>query len=420
MQVQEQIADRIFHFNEELSKFIQHDEEVSKEFNAYAQAYQNNFTRDALAYFIFDKKLENGKKVIDAYIEKNSDLTKDDIKILENFKHSINSTFQVKKVLKDGFEVYNLVNEKDYTIKSLIKMVNYRGVLQGHYLVCRLLPYENEYHLLVLSSVIPSADRNLAYRTAVSMQIENPETLYLDNPEKLKAIEELIVELNGKFKEFFGKTEIITINKRIDEILGAFNDYAEEGTPTDNIEEMIEAPEKYTYFKVNEDVDPFDLNAKREDKEVYDVGIVFDPELGIQVLPFYGTFKQIFEADDYKSIEGYKDCILDYFTNGKVPPYIFKQIYDKCGDKFVNIAAEVLELNEKTDFDSLMQKYKEEFFVSKKFSSTTVLYASEAFSGLMSSAMEVQMQDDLGAVRVGRNDPCPCGSGKKFKKCCAK
>jgi len=22
--------------------------------------------------------------------------------------------------------------------------------------------------------------------------------------------------------------------------------------------------------------------------------------------------------------------------------------------------------------------------------------------------------------KVGRNDPCPCGSGRKFKKCCAK
>jgi len=22
--------------------------------------------------------------------------------------------------------------------------------------------------------------------------------------------------------------------------------------------------------------------------------------------------------------------------------------------------------------------------------------------------------------KVGRNDPCPCGSGKKFKKCCLK
>jgi len=24
----------------------------------------------------------------------------------------------------------------------------------------------------------------------------------------------------------------------------------------------------------------------------------------------------------------------------------------------------------------------------------------------------------VGAVRVGRNHPCPCGSGRKFKKCC--
>jgi preprotein translocase subunit SecA len=21
-------------------------------------------------------------------------------------------------------------------------------------------------------------------------------------------------------------------------------------------------------------------------------------------------------------------------------------------------------------------------------------------------------------LKVGRNDPCPCGSGKKYKKCC--
>jgi preprotein translocase subunit SecA len=25
-----------------------------------------------------------------------------------------------------------------------------------------------------------------------------------------------------------------------------------------------------------------------------------------------------------------------------------------------------------------------------------------------------------GVPRVGRNDPCPCGSGKKYKKCCGK
>jgi preprotein translocase subunit SecA len=25
---------------------------------------------------------------------------------------------------------------------------------------------------------------------------------------------------------------------------------------------------------------------------------------------------------------------------------------------------------------------------------------------------------DMGQTRIGRNDPCPCGSGKKYKKCC--
>ena len=24
------------------------------------------------------------------------------------------------------------------------------------------------------------------------------------------------------------------------------------------------------------------------------------------------------------------------------------------------------------------------------------------------------------APKVGRNDPCPCGSGKKYKNCCGK
>jgi preprotein translocase subunit SecA len=23
-------------------------------------------------------------------------------------------------------------------------------------------------------------------------------------------------------------------------------------------------------------------------------------------------------------------------------------------------------------------------------------------------------------MKVGRNDPCPCGSGKKYKECCGK
>ena len=31
---------------------------------------------------------------------------------------------------------------------------------------------------------------------------------------------------------------------------------------------------------------------------------------------------------------------------------------------------------------------------------------------------EVRKSAKKAAVRVGPNDPCPCGSGKKYKKCC--
>jgi hypothetical protein len=27
-------------------------------------------------------------------------------------------------------------------------------------------------------------------------------------------------------------------------------------------------------------------------------------------------------------------------------------------------------------------------------------------------------QGEAGVVKVGRNDPCPCGSGRKYKSCC--
>lgn len=38
-------------------------------------------------------------------------------------------------------------------------------------------------------------------------------------------------------------------------------------------------------------------------------------------------------------------------------------------------------------------------------------------------AFEIYLKDikkHPNKYRIGRNEPCPCGSGKKFKKCCLK
>lgn len=34
------------------------------------------------------------------------------------------------------------------------------------------------------------------------------------------------------------------------------------------------------------------------------------------------------------------------------------------------------------------------------------------------SAISPRKSDTPATAKIGRNDPCPCGSGKKFKKCC--
>ncbi len=45
--------------------------------------------------------------------------------------------------------------------------------------------------------------------------------------------------------------------------------------------------------------------------------------------------------------------------------------------------------------------------------------AAAAADGVLRAATVRTAVADEAAAEVGRNDPCPCGSGKKFKRCCA-
>jgi uncharacterized protein YecA (UPF0149 family) len=51
--------------------------------------------------------------------------------------------------------------------------------------------------------------------------------------------------------------------------------------------------------------------------------------------------------------------------------------------------------------------------------------ALSSYSHLGRTIFEFLMQDaatgdkPTRSAEIGRNDPCPCGSGKKYKKCCA-
>jgi uncharacterized protein len=49
---------------------------------------------------------------------------------------------------------------------------------------------------------------------------------------------------------------------------------------------------------------------------------------------------------------------------------------------------------------------------------TRLIYAGRAPAEIMRRLDDEETRRDDGARQPGRNDPCPCGSGRKFKACC--
>ena len=412
-----------------IALFIQTDEEIRPDFLEYMKTIGVNPAsgaafQSACFTYIFERNLgEEHKSILKIYLEK-ADLKAAEKKIVKALTKAVSSVYEIKKILKNGFEFYNIINEKKYDVTSLIKMTNFRGLGVGQYIVARIFNMDDTFYLLEISGILPTTRRDDAYRFSVAKIIQNPEIVYQDNPEKQAEIEEEVQNIYEKFMEFFGTDEVLTTNKFADEVIGMFNDYAEDGTREEFKDKLVE-PEEYKFFNVSEFNNSYDnflensLGGFSSHKETYDVGIIYDKDLGMYAVPFWGTFNKIFEAKNPGEIENYDKCIQYFLTNKKFSANLIK----RAAKKHKNFLPIINGLN-KTDYTlkELLEKYKSRYLEQKIFSSTTVLYKSKAFAstlGLIEEEVEKpKLPEGIDLSKIGRNDPCPCGSGKKFKKCC--
>ncbi len=409
--------------------FIQQDPIVKPDFDEYLRtigaSVQSASFQSACFNYIFERKLGDERKgIIQTYIDRSINLPEDFKKVAEALSKSISSVFEIKKILKNGFELYNIINEKPYEVTSLVKMTAFRGMGCGQYVIARIFSFENAHYLLEISGVLPSNKRDDALRFSIAKIIQNPELVYVDNPEKLNELEKNVEEVYQKFIEYFGKDEIVTTNKYADDVISLFNEYAELGEKHP-FEDKIELPEKYSYFDVSEFNNSYDnflensLGGFSSHKQIYDVCVIFDRELGLYAIPFYETFNKIFEVGDYKEIENYDHCVQYFLMNDKFSANIIKRVAERHPN-FMKVINEICNAN--YTLDELLKKYKAKYLEQKIFSSTTVLYKSKAFSNTLGIIEENEerptIDESIDLSKIGRNDPCPCGSGKKFKKCC--
>lgn len=411
----------------ELINFVQTNKEVEPDFREYlttigAKDVSASQMQSLCLPYIFERNI-NSKSIIEIFLEKTKKATKYARAIIKGLTSSVSSIFEVKKIYKNGFELYNLVNEKTYNVISLVKMTHFRGVGVGQYVVARIFEFENEYYLIEISNVLAASQKDDAMRYAIAKIIQSPELVYKDNKEKQKEIEKQVKKFHKKFLECFETDEIITTNKLADDLIGLFNDFTENNKKPEKeeIDSKIQALDEHKFFNVKEFNNSYEnflensLGGFSSHKETYDVGIIFDEELGLSAIPFYETFCRIFEEKDHKAIENYDKCVEHFLLTDGISANLLKRIESKYPN-FMRVINEIYETN--MTFDELLEKYKSQYLKEKIFSSTTVLYESKTFSKTLGYIEEEENKPKIDATNVGRNEPCPCGSGKKYKKCC--
>ena len=395
--------------------YTQKNEIIKADFDEYlatigARNISLNQIEKIFLPYIFERIINN-KSILDMYEEEQGST-----EIIESLKKTVASIFEIKKILKNGFELYNLVNEKTYKVLSLTKMTNFRGIYSGQYIVARIFELGGEYYIIEITNVLSHSQKTEAYRYAVMKLVNTPRMLYFDNPEKEEEIKSTIADMYQKFIKTFNTDIILTTNKHADDIIGAFN----EGEEVDLSDKGCDVKE-FKFFHVKELDNNYSnflensMGGFSSHSEIYDVAVIFDEKNGLYAIPFYQTFSKIFE--DKNLVENAKSCVEYFLTNDSVPNTVLERISTQYPN-FIDVINEIMGTD--YTFEELMKNYKSEYLNNRIYSSATVLFCSKAFSEIFDYISEPKPQPPVITEKVGRNDPCPCGSGKKFKNCCGR
>ena len=147
----------------------------------------------------------------------------------------------------------------------------------------------------------------------------------------------------------------------------------------------------------------------------------------------YNTFWATYfdaETKNYKKILANHDKVFsgklaDLAKEFDMDPVTFTGFLDGANTSFANGELDLDALDEESelslafDFDRL--------YINMHNAKADWLYNLPEWEGVRTAEQRKELTKQFRAEKifiapptVGRNDPCPCGSGKKYKKCCGK
>lgn len=339
----------------ELFSFLD-DKKIKKEFKKEAlkesqSAKDTNFRE----WFLFEKIFPEGQQLIDIFLLK--DLPNEDVEILLNWKKYIFSIFKIKKENPDSWILLNMLNNEKYIVK---KEVDSPILTLNDYLVTRILPFEKEYVFANNQKpfVLATTSNDDVYRVVALFELEFPHMAFIDNNNKMETSYRIQSLEHDDFFEFFGSDEIILEGKEIKEKLQEFYHYRyfqkKDKDSGKTIAKIFR--EKFSTYPEIPSVEIPDYISNLDE-----VGIIYDRIEGLNFLPWYGIFKEIFRREDFKSIIGYKECVLEYLKADTISGLPFRRVLIEFTNNTSEVLKDVLDRKRVSipeDWEKIMNKYK--------------------------------------------------------------
>ncbi|MEW6375156.1 MAG: SEC-C metal-binding domain-containing protein [Thermodesulfobacteriota bacterium] len=352
--------------------------------------------------FVYSYRFPDNLTVIDRFVSEISDLSEKEKAIVLGWKDPVAGIFQVKRTLPDGFVAKNLINEVDYTIKpTTIPQEFGRLAWPGAIFRAKIIPVGNhEYIFSGIQEFLDVSEKEILESVA-DLQMKHPEFAFRDNEERIRKGFELQKEDRELFIGYFRSDEVLTEGRNLPALATEFMDY--------RLSKSEKLPEGYK---------PPETNFPKGLLNSKDVGIVFDELSGQHYLINYGIILNVFQSPDEVKIQRHREDILTYLEDQTIPPNILKRLFFRFPQNAEFIIRKILnrpEFSLERDFDSLMDEFKPSFKGKRIY--PYILPMSPRYVKAIRPELYQKKEN---AQKVGRNDPCPCGSGKKYKKCCGR
>jgi len=385
-----------------IAKYLMEDFDESSAGKLFAKEYKNEdgiivgdedetdrSWMSGIDQFLLFGETASGEKTLEVILKKAKGFAKEEKEILKEWKEkAFDSIFEIIDINEERIKLFDLAAEVEYGVYSNFDKPP-KEILQTEkecFMHTNLVPVKGVWFLSGVQSIMPLEMEQVIFEDFVRKQ--PPKRMYRNNPEKLKKAFELQKDIYDFFVEFYGSDEIIVPGDKLAqkqrEFYSAWNSHlGGKGFP-------------------DEKIFPEDI------RETDSVGIVMDPKEGEFIIIDYGFFVDIFSKPDEKR-EGWRELILGYLEDESIPALVFERIKKRHPDGFREVMSDIfLEFQEGSldpadDLDVLMDEYKPE----RNEIYPSVCPMNERFKKYYYQSR-----------KIGRNGPCPCGSGKKYKKCC--